>query len=76
MRRLGNPAPLAALLMAGTAMLAGAGTAIAAELAPDAPDPIRAAPFDDTTFTLHARTYLFDSSSAGSPGSAAWAIGG
>lgn len=64
------------LLVAALAVLISAQVATAADIAPDAPDPIRAAFFDDATVTLHARSYLFDSSSDGESGAAAWAIGG
>lgn len=64
------------LLVAALAVLISAQVATAADIAPDAPDPIRAAFFDHATVTLHARSYLFDSSSDGDPGAAAWAIGG
>lgn len=70
--RKGSPGLLAAAL----ALLAAAQAAAAADVSPETTDPIRAAFFDDATFTLHARSYLFDSSNDGDPASAAWAIGG
>lgn len=66
---------LIAWVMAATAM-SGAGDVRAADLPSAEPDPIRAAFFDDATFSLHARAYLFDSSNAGDEGPAASAIGG
>lgn len=59
------------------ALLSAAGTsAKAADVPPDERDAVRAAFFDDATFTLHGRSYLFDSSNAGDKGPAALAIGG
>lgn len=67
---------ICAMLMAGAVSLTPAGMARAADLAPVAPDPIRAAFFDDATFTLHVRSYLFDWSNNQGDDPAAWAIGG
>jgi hypothetical protein len=64
------------LLVASAATLCTSGVARAADLAPVAPDPIRAAFFDDATFTLHVRSYLFDRTNNPGDDPAAWAIGG
>lgn len=82
MRKPDNPAQglvpslLATLLTASTVLIASADAARATDLAQDWQDPVRAAFFDDAIVTLHVRSDLFDSSSAGDAGSAAWAIGG
>lgn len=65
-----------ALLIAGAVMLAASDRARATDAAPIEPDPIRAAFFDDATFTLHLRSYLFDLSHNGDSNPAAWALGG
>lgn len=44
------------LLGAALAVLSGAHAATAADIASDAPDPIRETFFDDATFTLQARS--------------------
>ena len=65
------------LLTSCPASLSSGGTsAKAADVPPDGTDAVRAAFFDDATFTLHARSYVFDSSNAGDEGPAALAIGG
>lgn len=72
----GIVAGLGSLLMANAIVLAGANTAAAADLAAVGEDPVRAAFFDDATFTLHVRSYLFDVSNDEGDDPAAWAIGG
>ena len=67
---------ISALLVASAATLCTSGVARAADPAPVAPDPIRAAFFDDATFTLHVRNYLFDRTNNPGDDPAAWAIGG
>ena len=67
---------IGALLIAGALMLAASDRARATDAAPIEPDPIRAAFFDDATFTLHLRSYLFDLSHNGDSNPAAWALGG
>ena len=64
------------LLAASVLTLALTDMASAADLAPVEPDPIQAAFFDDATFTLHLRSYLFDRSNNEGDNPAAWAIGG
>ena len=64
------------LLIASTLMALTAGKVAAADLDPVEPDPIRAAFFDDATFTLHVRSYLFDQSNNDGDDPAAWALGG
>lgn len=57
--------------------LFAAPTAQAGEAAPPVIDAFQAAFFDDATFTLHARSYLFDEEEdPGSSDPAAWAAGG
>lgn len=65
-----------ALLVTGAATLVAAHAARAAEAAPIDTDPVRAAFFDDATFTFHVRNYLFDLSHNGESNPAAWALGG
>lgn len=67
---------LGAALAVGIFSLALADRASAADPAPLDPDPIRAAFFDDATFTLHVRSYLFDQSNNRGDDPAAWALGG
>lgn len=64
------------LLIASTLMALTAGKVEAADLDPVEPDPIRTAFFDDATFTLHLRSYLFDQSNNDGDDPAAWALGG
>jgi hypothetical protein len=64
------------MLVAGTVTLAAVSPSRAADLAPQEPDPIRAAFFDDATFTLHMRSYLLDENNNGADDPAAWAAGG
>ena len=64
------------LLIAGAATLATSSASSAADLSPLEVDPVRAAFFDDATFTLHVRSYLFDRSNNEGDDPAAWAIGG
>jgi hypothetical protein len=63
-------------LVAGVVTFTAAGTPQAAGLPPADADPVRAALFDDATFTLHLRSYLFDLSNNDGDDPAAWAIGG
>lgn len=63
-------------LAAKALILLAAGEVAAADLEPVAPDPVRAAFFDDATFTLHVRSYLFDQSNNEGDDPAAWALGG
>lgn len=64
-----------ALLLSSAVSFSSIGSAQAADPAV-ASDPIRAAFFDDATFTLHLRSYLFDMSHNGDNNPAAWALGG
>lgn len=64
------------LLIANAMSLLVTGQASSADLAPPEPDPVRAAFFDDATFTLHVRSYLFDQSNNDGDDPAAWALGG
>lgn len=63
-------------LVAMAVAFSPAGMAHAADLPAMDVDPIRAAFFDDATFTLHMRSYLFDLSHNGEDNPAAWALGG
>lgn len=62
--------------MASAMMTAAASTARAADVEHVESDSVRAAFFDDATFTLHFRSYLFDMSHNGDNNPAAWALGG
>lgn len=67
------------ILVASALPLGTADRASAEDLtpaAPVAPDPLRKALFDDATFTLHERSYLFDQYNNEGNDPAAWAIGG
>lgn len=66
----------AVVLAAGLSSLATASRSPAADLAAAEPGSIRAALYDDATFTLHVRSYLFDQSHNEGDDPAAWAIGG
>lgn len=64
------------LLVASAISVVATGKVAAADLTPLEPDPIRAAFFDEATFTLHVRSYLFDVSNDKGDDPAAWAVGG
>lgn len=72
---IGRWAGVAAVLLAPLVLPASAARAEDAVL--PAVDAFQAAFFDDATFTLHARSYLFDEQeSSGTSDPAAWALGG
>lgn len=67
---------LGVVMLANVLTLLAADKAAAADVAPVEADAVRAAFFDDATFTLHVRSYLFDQSNNEGDDPAAWALGG
>lgn len=79
MRRRAIVSQTCALALALSAAGFSTDPARAAGFQPDPPtiDAFQAAFFDDATFTIHARSYLFDEEeSSGTSDPAAWALGG
>ena len=64
------------LILALAAPLCRALPAAAADLAPAPNSELQRALYEDASFTIHPRTYLFDDNEAGGGGPAAWALGG